>query len=177
MKINLVKIFLVIVTLMLLVGTFVLFKTRQTDIISLEQETDFFKVAAQSKIVTPTPPTESETLDYKVWSVSREADTKGFKIVIVSVNEKHFNDADMTMLAKKLNERFAGETKIKVGLLDDGDTARLFTAGKANYGDYQRAERGRYYLDRKDCKEYVKFSAVKDESRKKIMIMSKCLSQ
>lgn len=173
MKSNLVKSYSVIIIILILVGTFVLLETKEANPISSAQQTD----VAQNKIVSPTPPAESESLDYKVWSVSRKVDTKGFKTVVVSVNENHFNSEDMTALAKKLNERFAEERKIKAGFLDDADTARLFTTGKANYGDYQKAERGRYYLDREKCKEYVKFSKAKDKVRKKLIIMSKCTSQ
>lgn len=110
---------------------------------------------------------DNRSLDYHVWRVFPE-DRRGFTIVVVSVNPRHFNRDDMTALAAQLNREFAERTKLKVGLLDDADTARLFVEGRVNYPTYERAERGRYYLDRTACREYIQFSTQRGKPRETI---------
>lgn len=112
---------------------------------------------------------DSISLDYRVWRVFPE-DRRGFTTVVVSVNPRHFNRDDMTALAAQLNREFADRTKLKVGLLDDADTARLFVEGRANYPTYERAERGRYYLDRSACREYIQFSTQREQPRRTIRL-------
>ena len=99
---------------------------------------------------------QDKRLDYQIWKVF-SPDTKGFTIVVVSVNPAHFNRGDMTALAAKLNEEFAQKQKLKVGLLDDANAARLFVTGRLELPDFNRAQKGLYYLDRSNCKEYVQF--------------------
>ncbi|HEV2707199.1 MAG TPA: hypothetical protein VGV59_14860 [Pyrinomonadaceae bacterium] len=108
-------------------------------------------------------------LDYRVWRVFPE-DRRGFTLVVVSVNPKHFNRADMTALAARLKREFAEKAKLKVGLVDDDDTARLFVEGRVNYPTYERAERGRYYLDRNACREHIQFSEQRGRPRKTIRL-------
>jgi len=109
-------------------------------------------------------------LDYQIWKVFSQ-DTKGFTIVVVSVAPKHFNREDMTALATKLNAEFAQNEKLKIGLLDDENVARLFVTGRLEIADYEKSERGRYYLDRSKCKEYVHFIS---ETNKPNRIDVKC---
>ena len=105
----------------------------------------------------------NKQLDYQIWKVFSQ-DTKGFTIVVVSVNPKHFNREDMTALAAKLKAEFTQNEKLKVGLLDDENVARLFVSGRLEYADYERSERGRYYLDRSKCKEYIRFVSETNKS-------------
>jgi len=100
--------------------------------------------------------TQDKSLDYQIWKVFAP-DTKGFTVVVVSVNPSHFNRQDMTALAAKLNEEFAQKQKLKVGLLDDANAARLFVTGRLEFPDFNRAQKGLYYLDRARCKEFVRF--------------------
>lgn len=109
----------------------------------------------------------SNSLDYHVWRVYPE-DRRGHTIVVVSVNPKHFNRNDMSSLATEFNKQFADKKKLKIGLLEDADIARLFAEGKISYPTYARAERGRYYLDRDACKEYVQFEGKKGKPRETV---------
>jgi hypothetical protein len=111
----------------------------------------------------------ASSLEYRVWRVFPE-DGKGFTLVVVSVDQRHFNREDMTALAARLKQEFAGKAKLKIGLLDDPDTARLFVEGKVNYATYEKAERGRYYLDRTACREYIQFSVRRGKARRTIPI-------
>ena len=110
---------------------------------------------------------QNKSLDYKIWQVFSQ-DTKGFTVVVVSVNSVHFNRADMTALATKLNEEFAQKQKLKVGLLDDANSARLFVSGRLEIPDFNRAQKGLYYLDRTKCREYIQFRA-RNNSRNEII--------
>lgn len=116
----------------------------------------------------------SQPLDYHVWRVFAE-DRKGFTVVVVSVNPKHFNRDDMTALAKELNRKFQEKSKLKVGLLDDENIARLFATGRAEYSTYETSERGRYYLDRVACREYIQFSSQKGKARQTVKL--DCVAQ
>ena len=111
----------------------------------------------------------SQPLDYHVWRVFSE-DQKGFTVVVASVNPKHFNRHDMTALAKELNRKFQEKSKLKVGLLDDENVARLFATGRAEYSTYEASERGRYYLDRTACREYIQFSTQKGKQRQTVRL-------
>jgi len=110
---------------------------------------------------------DSDSLDYHVWRIYPE-NRRGPTVVVVSVNPKHFNHNDMVALASKFNSLFAGMKRLRVGLLDDADTARLFVEGRVNYPTYERAERGRYYLDRAACKEFIQFSAKRGKPRETV---------
>jgi len=96
-------------------------------------------------------------VDYRVWRVRENKSPKGFTIAIVTLAPQRFNKRDISLLADQLNKRFASEQRVQVGLLDDENTARLFIEGRLEYPAYTKAERGRYYLDRTQCKEYVQF--------------------
>jgi len=120
-----------------------------------------YKVSSQETVAGAQ---RSNSLDYHVWRVYPE-DRRGYTVVVVSVNPKHFNRNDMTSLASELNNKFADKKKLRIGLLDDADIARLFAQGRASYPTYERAERGRYYLDRDSCKEYVQFEGKKGRPR------------
>jgi hypothetical protein len=111
----------------------------------------------------------SQALKYHVWRIYPE-DQRGFTVVVVSVDDKHFNRQDMTALAARLKQEFAGQARVKIGLLDDPDTARLFVEGRVNYATYEKAERGRYYLDRTKCYEYIRFSMRRGQPKKTIPI-------
>jgi hypothetical protein len=114
----------------------------------------------------------SNSVDYHVWRIYPE-NRQGLTIVVVSVNPKHFNRSDMISLAAELNNEFANKKKLRIGLLDDADTARLFAQGRASYPTYERAERGRYYLDRDSCKEYVQFEVKKGRPRETVRFKCK----
>ena len=107
-------------------------------------------------VALPVAQAQNGSVDYKIWTVF-PTDTKGFTVVILSVRPELFNRQDMTSLAAKLNEEFGQKQKLKVGLLDDANAARLFVTGRLEIPDYIRAERGTYYLDRVRCKEYLRF--------------------
>lgn len=115
----------------------------------------------------------SESLGYHVWRVF-SPDRTGFTIVVVSVDPKRFNREDMRVLASQLNQEFADTRKLKAGLLDDENIARLFASGRAEYSTYERAERGRYYLDRTTCQEYIQFSTRRQKRRTKVAIRLNC---
>ena len=112
---------------------------------------------------------DNQSLDYHVWRVFSE-DRKGFTTVVVSVNPRHFNRDDMTKLAMQLDREFAEKPKLKVGLLDDDNIARLFATGRAELSTYYTAERGRYYLDRTACREYIQFSTKRGKPRETIRL-------
>ena len=116
---------------------------------------------------------QNKSLDYQIWKIFSQ-DTKGFTIVVVSVNPEHFNREDMTALAAKLNGEFAQKRKLKVGLLDDANTARLFVTGRLEIPDFNRAQKGLYYLDRTKCKEYIQFLRRGEKQRNEI-IRFRCL--
>jgi hypothetical protein len=111
---------------------------------------------------------QNKSLDYKIWQVFSH-DTKGFTIVVASVNPEHFNRDDMTALAAKLNEEFAQKQKLKVGLWDDANAARLFVTGRLEIPDFNRAQKGLYYLDRTKCKEYLQFRERDNNSRNEVI--------
>lgn len=111
----------------------------------------------------------SQPLDYHVWRVFSE-DQKGFTVVVVSVNPKHFNRDDMMALAKELNRKFQEKSKLKIGLSDDENVARLFATGRAEYSTYEASERGRYYLDRTACTEYIQFSRQRGKPRQTVKL-------
>jgi hypothetical protein len=118
------------------------------------------------------PATETklnQPLEYHIWRVFPE-DRKGFTVIVASVNPKHFNRDDMTALAKELNKKFQEKSKLKVGLLDDENVARLFATGRAEYSTYEASERGRYYLDRSVCREYVQFSSERGKPRQTVKL-------
>ena len=116
---------------------------------------------------------DSKSLDFHVWQVFTE-DRKGFTTAVVSVNPRHFNRAEMIKLAVELSRKFNEIQKLKVGLLDDENIARLFATGRAEYSTYKTAERGRYYVDRTACREYIQFSPQRGKPRETIRI--KCRS-
>lgn len=125
-------------------------------------------VATRSKLENSKP------LDYRVWRFPSPADKNRFTIAVASVGSKHFNREDMTALAAQLNKEFTQETRVKVGLVDDENTARLFVRGGANYPTYEKAERGRYYLDRTKCEEYIQFSTQSEKPRNEVTIKLNC---
>jgi hypothetical protein len=110
-------------------------------------------IEASSQLTAP----QDQSLNYHVWRVFPE-DKRGFTIVVASVDPRHFNRNDMRALATELNAKFGDKSKLKVGLLDDDNIARLFATGRAEYSTYVTVERGRYYLDRTVCREYIQFS-------------------
>jgi hypothetical protein len=115
----------------------------------------------------------NESLGYHVWRVFSK-DRRGFTVVVASVDPKRFNREDMTALASQLKKEFGDKQKLKVGLLDDANIARLFATGRAEYSTYETAERGRYYLDRSTCREYIEFSTRRGKPRTKITIRLDC---
>lgn len=124
---------------------------------------------ADLRIVQQPETSISPPLDYHVWRVFPE-DRKGFTVVVASVNPRHFNRQDMMALARELNRKYQEKAKLKVGLLDDENIARLFASGRAEYSTYETAERGRYYLDRNACREYVQFSTKRGRPRQKVKL-------
>lgn len=123
-------------------------------------------------VALPVGQAQNGSVDYKVWNVLPK-DTKGFTVVILSVRPELFNRQDMTSLAAKLNEEFGQKQKLKVGLLDDANAARLFVTGRLEIPDYIRAQRGVYYLDRVRCKEYIQFLTGNRKPRNEV-IRFKC---
>lgn len=124
--------------------------------------------------ISQTKTEDTQSLDYHVWRVFTE-DKKGFTTLVVSVDTRHFNRDDMTNLAKQLNKQFMEKPKLKVGLLDDENIARLFASGRVELSTYYEAERGRYYLDRTACRQYVEFSSKRGKPRETIRL--KCERQ
>ena len=121
-------------------------------------------------VVAQTNKEGSQPLNYRVWRVFPPTKKNRLAIAVVSVAPQHFNRDDMTALAARLNKEFAQETRLRVGLVDDEDTARLFAAGRVNYPTYEKAERGRYYLDRIKCEEYIQFSTQQGKPRETIRL-------
>lgn len=117
----------------------------------------------------------SKSPGYHVWRVF-SPDRRGFTVAVVSVDPKRFNREDMSALASQLNQEFADKRKLKVGLLDNENTARLFASGRAEYSTYETAERGRYYLDRTMCQEYIQFSTRRQKPMTKLAIRLNCSS-
>ena len=107
----------------------------------------------------------NEPTDYHVWKVFPE-DQNGFTIIIVSVAPRHFNRGDMIDLAKRLDEGFPDRPKLKAGLLDNESIVKLFSTGQADLTTYYSSERGRYYLDRVACRQYVEFSSERGKPKK-----------
>ena len=111
-------------------------------------------------------------VEYRVWRITENKSPKGFTVAIVTLAPERFNKRDISLLADQLNKRFASVQRVQVGLLDDENAARLFVAGRLEYPAYAKAERGRYYLDRTRCKEYVQFYP--QGSKAKQMIRLNC---
>lgn len=122
-------------------------------------------VASAQTVATNTP-----TVDFQVVRLIPSKRLGQSSKAIVSVDPQHFNDNDLILIAHRLNEIFVNENKIEVGLLDDEITARLFSEGKVNYATYEKAERGRYVLNRLNQKEYIEFSKERGGSKKRITI-------
>jgi hypothetical protein len=99
---------------------------------------------------------QNKALNYHIWRVFPK-DNKGFVAVVISVEPKHFNRNDMLSLATEINKRYTNEAKLKVALLDDAATARNFVNGRAEYPEFERAQKGIYYLNRIKCEEYIWF--------------------
>jgi hypothetical protein len=112
-----------------------------------------------------------------MYGVSFQQIGKGFTVLVLSVNPKHFNRVDMTALAKELNKKYQEKQKLKVGLLDNENIARFFASGRAEYSTYEAAERGRYYLDRTTCREYVQFSSQRGSPRQTVKLQCAGLVQ
>jgi hypothetical protein len=123
--------------------------------------------------VAQTDPSKDNQLDFKVWKVF-SPDSKGFTVVILSLNAKHFNHTDMKVLALKLNAEFAQNDKLRVGILDDANSARLFVTGGLEIPEYNKAERGRYYLDRTKCREYIRYSTARGKPVNMVKISIGC---
>lgn len=90
--------------------------------------------------------------------------------VVVSLDPKHFTRGDLTVLASALKEVFADKTILKVGLVDNANTARAFLEGKIDYPSYLTAERGRYYLNRRTAEETVAFTPLGSKKREVIRL-------
>ena len=111
---------------------------------------------------------------YNIRPLFIPTDENRFSIVIVSIDSKHFNRDDMTALANELRIEFAKVSRIRAGLVDDDELAQLFQTGRLEVRDFDRAQRGLYYLDRKRCKEYIQFSTRKGQRRSTVTIRFKC---
>lgn len=98
-----------------------------------------------------------EKLDYRVLRFFSPPDRNHFSIIFVTIDPKHFNAHDMRLLAVQLNKEFADLTKLKAALLDDENTARLMAAGNLEPAEFDRRQRGLYYLDRSRHQEYIRF--------------------
>lgn len=110
--------------------------------------------------------------DYKVWEPLL-VDTEGFAVFYISTSPAHFNRADIVALAAKLSRDFAQYQKLKIGLLDDENTARNIAAGRIEIRNLPLVEKGMYYLDRTRCREYIRF-IVGGKQRRSVVIRFRC---
>lgn len=124
--------------------------------------------------VENTRQSEGERQFYSIKHVFPAKDTQGFTIVIVTVDPAHFNRADMKTLACRLNKTFSQSSRMKAGLLDDENVARLFLSGNLEMPEFGKAQRGLYYLDRATRKEYIQFSTKRDKPNNEVRIKVKC---
>jgi len=112
---------------------------------------------------------DQPSLEYHVWRVFPPG-RGGYALAIVSVSPRHFNRADMTALAAQLNREFAQETRLRAVLFDDESIPRNFLAGGVEISTLYERERGRYYLDRTACREYIQFSTRRERPRRTIRL-------
>lgn len=117
---------------------------------------------------------ESNTPDYKMRRFFTPADKEHFTIILVTLPPKNFNRQDMTALAVHLNREFAQTTKLKAALLDDDNLVQQFVRGGVELPDFDKAQRGLYYLDRTKCKEYIRFFVRKGEPGNETTLRFKC---
>jgi hypothetical protein len=111
---------------------------------------------------------------YKIARIFSSADTRGFTIAVVTVDADRFNSADMKVLARQLNREFDKVSRVKAGLLDDENAARLFLSGGLEMPEFERAQRGLYYLDRTKAQEYIRFSPKRSRPKRQVRIRLKC---
>jgi hypothetical protein len=124
--------------------------------------------------VENTRQSEGERQFYGIKRVFPAKETQGFTIVIVTVDPAHFNRADMKTLACRLNKKFPQSSRMKAALLDDENVARLFLSGNLEMPEFNKGQRGLYYLDRAKGKEYIQFSTKRDKPNDEVRIKVKC---
>jgi hypothetical protein len=117
---------------------------------------------------------EAVSQAYKIARVFSQTDKKGFTLAIVTLDAGRFNDAHMKELACQLNKEFPQVNRLKAGLLDDENAARLFLSGALEMTEFERARRGLCYLDRTNDQEYIQFSPERGRPKQQVKIRMKC---
>jgi hypothetical protein len=95
-----------------------------------------------------------------VTSPGKEYQVPPTLVVLISIEASHFNEADMTILGKQLNNDFSLEPRLGVFIFSSYDAAKRFTPSEES-PDYWRswkAFRGSYHLDRARGEESISFS-------------------
>ncbi len=93
-------------------------------------------------------------------------------VIYISVNPQHFNQADMTLLAQRLNKDFCGEDDLYAVIFDNYASARRFIPHQHS-PTYERdwaSMRGGYYLNRTTSIEYISFSPDPNRPRDEMKI-------
>jgi len=84
-------------------------------------------------------------------------------LAFISVDSTVFTHEGAVHLASLLEKRFRRRSRVKAFLFDNPNWAEAHARFKAELRDLERHIRGMYYLDRRKCEEYVKFSSSKDK--------------
>src|SRR5262245_51951055 len=93
-------------------------------------------------------------------------------VIYISVNPQHFNRADMTLLAQRLNKDFCGEDDLYAVIFDSYASAQHFIPHEHS-PTYKRdwaSMRGGYYLNRVTGMEYISFSLDLNRPRDEVKI-------
>ncbi len=102
-------------------------------------------------------------LNYKLWRTVCFGEIRGKRCFAFISVDSAFTHEEMLRLGTQLEKRFRRRSKVKAFLFDNARWAEAHASFKAELRDLERHIRGMYYVDRRKCEEYVKFSSSKGE--------------
>jgi hypothetical protein len=117
---------------------------------------------------------ENQSLEYRVWRFIPTTKKDGYSLAIVSVNPRHFNRIDMKKLAVELRNSYPKEVRFNASLFDSDSVPRTFVEGGLDLPTFNNNQRGRYLINRSQCKEYIRFFTPKGKSKTEEKIKFKC---
>jgi hypothetical protein len=111
-------------------------------------------------------------LRYRIGHKYRTIEDQPWLLIRISINPRHFNRADMTLLAQKLNKDFCGEGRFSAIIFDNYASARdfVFHSHSPTFERDMAAMRGGYNLDRAAGIEYVSFFPDPNKPRDEVKI-------
>ena len=109
-------------------------------------------------------PQTAPDLDYKLWRTVCIQDPPGkLCLAFISVDSAVLTREGVLHLGSRLEKRFRRRSRVKAFLFDNPKWAEAHARFKAELRDLDRHIRGVYYVDRRKCEEYVKFSSSKSK--------------